>query len=66
MLLWLASVVASGGFYDLGYYTYFWSFTEHGIYDAFYLYLSLDVRSIGINSYVKGLEFSVRCAKDSI
>lgn len=49
--------------YD-GYYAYFWSATEYGIYFAYYMYLGYDYESADLYYYHKFNGFSVRCLRD--
>jgi uncharacterized protein (TIGR02145 family) len=49
--------------YD-GYYAYFWSATEDGIYFAYYMSLGYDYESADLYYYHNFNGFSVRCLKD--
>jgi len=53
-----------GYFYDLGIIAYFWSSTEYGIDDAYYLYLLYSDSLIVLFDSGRGYGFSVRCLKD--
>jgi uncharacterized protein (TIGR02145 family) len=54
-----------GYFYDLGYYTYFWSSTEYSATGAYDMYQYSNDSGIGFLYNVKVFGFSVRCAKDA-
>jgi uncharacterized protein (TIGR02145 family) len=53
-----------GGFYDLGYATYFWSSSEYNATDAYFLGLGFDASYISLIPIFKFLGFSVRCLKN--
>ena len=53
-----------GGFFDLGYYTYFWSSTEIDAGSAYRLSLHFIDSNIALHYGPKGHGFSVRCVKD--
>jgi uncharacterized protein (TIGR02145 family) len=53
-----------GGFFNLGYSTYFWSSTESNTSIAFSMYLYYNDSSIDYYTNLKEYGFSVRCVKD--
>jgi uncharacterized protein (TIGR02145 family) len=54
----------NGPFYDLGYYTFFWSSTENYTYGAYLMYLKSSDSNVYIIYSGKEDGFSVRCVKD--
>ena len=53
-----------GNFYGGGINAFFWSATEYGSYNAFYIYLYYYNEYANLLSYDKYYGFSVRCVKD--
>ncbi|MGA7721907.1 MAG: FISUMP domain-containing protein [Ignavibacteriaceae bacterium] len=53
-----------GYFYDLGYYTYFWSSTEGSTMGAYTLDLYGSESYVNLGYYHKGPGFGIRCVKD--
>jgi uncharacterized protein (TIGR02145 family) len=53
-----------GGFYDIGYYGYWWSSSEYNKDDSWFLSVDTYYSNINRNSYNKVNGFSVRCLKD--
>ena len=55
---------SNGGFFNEGYYAYFWSSTEYGSSYAYYLNLNYYYGSAVLGNYGENNGFSVRCLKD--
>ncbi len=54
----------SGGFFNVGYFGYWWSSTENDSYDAWYRTLSYNFGTAGRSYYYKQSGLSVRCLRD--